>query len=81
MSSKCNNKLILVFWYFIGGDEKLKLGSYTHDGDTFNVTRGDYSPLMDRIAQNLAKAKVRKIDIIFRNVIGSSQTDFSQNKM
>ncbi|XP_072032352.1 dipeptidyl peptidase 3-like [Amphiura filiformis] len=40
-----------------GGDEKLKLGSYDYDNATFNVTRGDYSPLMERIAQNLAKAK------------------------
>ena len=34
------------------------LGSHQFQGTTITVTRGDYSPLMKRMADNLEKAKV-----------------------
>lgn len=39
------------------GDCDIKLGSYEFEGTTFNVTRGDYSPLMAGVADNLNRAK------------------------
>eukprot|EP00057_Strongylocentrotus_purpuratus_P016281 XP_011670755.1 PREDICTED: dipeptidyl peptidase 3-like [Strongylocentrotus purpuratus] len=39
------------------GDCDIKFGSYEFEGTTFNVTRGDYSPLMAGVADNLSRAK------------------------
>ncbi|GCB86544.1 hypothetical protein scyTo_0027285, partial [Scyliorhinus torazame] len=36
-----------------------KCGVYQFDGATFRVVRGDYSPLMKKVVENLEKAKVR----------------------
>nr|XP_054758052.1 dipeptidyl peptidase 3-like [Lytechinus pictus] len=41
------------------GECDIKLGCYDFQGTTFNVTRGDYSPLLARVADNLNRAKVR----------------------
>lgn len=34
------------------------LGPHTHEGTTIIVSRGDYAPLMQRMCENLDKAKV-----------------------
>lgn len=37
------------------------LGTFNYLSSTVKVTRGDYSPLMQRMIANLEKAKVRKM--------------------
>ena len=39
------------------------LGTYNYQSTTIKVTRGDYAPLMQRMVDNLDKAKVLKNEI------------------
>ncbi|XP_078001286.1 dipeptidyl peptidase 3-like [Glandiceps talaboti] len=40
-----------------GVEKSTKCGTFSFDGNTFKVTRGDYAPLMNRMADNLKLAK------------------------
>ena len=40
------------------------LGSYQVKDATLNITRGDYSPILNRVVKNLESAKVCLVDCI-----------------
>ena len=49
--------------------DNLKLGTYNFEGVTVNVTRGDYSPLLKLVSDNLLKAKVSRAREIKKNAL------------
>ena len=58
--------LLLITAEPCGGEDRVAglLGTYSYQSSTIKVTRGDYAPLMQRMIENLEKAKVRFLPVL-----------------
>lgn len=58
-----------TFLYFtecvVEGERETCCGTYDFEGAAFTVQRGDYAYLMEKVSQNLEKAKVDYVNHVF----------------
>lgn len=61
--------LMPTFLYFtdcaVEGEQETCCGTYDFEDAVFSVQRGDYAYLMEKVSQNLEKAKVDYINDVF----------------